>query len=566
MLEWSEFVEKLKDDINRYCKQNKINFDESISYLKSFIEKEDNYSEKGLNESFILNFIKIYDSSIDINDKRNCIDRLTRYEPFLRKICFMRFPDKISEIENLCAAELIKRLELIEDKNFWDKNNNDYPSNSFAHHLFIMYMAKNSSSHHWEKLNERELYEMRYTIAIFYIEVISKLQNILRAASCLPEETVEYYARYIDKNGIPYGIRKLTEEQVKHKNSSYKFIIKEKQLKKIIHINSLGNPYEYDGTFSDPVIQEISYLDENTIKIKCTNSTGKKINLIKEYKRDSDTGLFNRLNYYKGDSNSSYHLLNDELNQYLQGFNVSHTNSYKANISSIKLERNKDGFVIKERFLRYHGENILQSDKDNNYGYEYEINTNGLITKKFFLDKNGKKKKCAKGICFEEIKYNSLFEKEEVSIHNRYKDSKYIYKYDDFGNLVQSTVFSGNKRTKKLKLIYNSLGQRTGQYFFNENGLPDYCYLHFHRDVRTYDENGYFASAELYGINKNEKVIGDINGSKCWKIVSTCNNFGFETSEEYYDCDGNPILGNAGSFRIEYDYDEAGNKIEERYY
>ena len=567
MLDWEVFVNKINEDINNYCKQNSINLEECLKYLKSFVELNEQNADEGLRESFIPNLLKIYDSNLDIHDKRNCIDRLTRYEPFLRKLCFLKSPDNASEIKNLSAIPLLKKLNLIEnDFDLENKDNKHYPTDSFNYHLIIMYNSKNDSSHRWENLNEREIYDMRFTISIFYIEVINRSQNILRKVSCLPEETIEYYARYVDKNGIPYGIRKLTDTQVRCKNSSYKFIFKDKKLVTVVHINSLNNPYETDGTFLDPVIQRILYIDDNTIKIECTNSTGRKINFIKEFKKDLDSGTFDTLYYYKGDANSSYHLLNTEFAQYLQGFNIKNINSFKANISGYRIKRNSSGFVIREQFLKYHGENILQSNKENNYGYEYEVNAEGLYLKKYYLDKDGKRKKCNKGLCVENYKYNSLNEVEEVSIVNKKGELTYIYKYDDVGNLLQLSSFLNKKRNSKLKLVYNSIGERIEQQVFNGDGMPDYCEYHFHRDIRTYDKNGYFASAELYGANKTDKVIGCINGAYCWRIVSKFNEFGFEESEEYFDCDGNPTLGHSGSAKIEYDYDSAGNLVEERYY
>ena len=103
MLDWEVFVNKINEDINNYCKQNSINLEECLKYLKSFVELNEQNADEGLRESFIPNLLKIYDSNLDIHDKRNCIDRLTRYEPFLRKLCFLKSPDNASEIKNLSA-------------------------------------------------------------------------------------------------------------------------------------------------------------------------------------------------------------------------------------------------------------------------------------------------------------------------------------------------------------------------------------------------------------------------------------------------------------------------------
>jgi len=565
MLEMNEFIKGLSDDIKEYCEHNKINFEECIRYLQSFIEIKNDKDDEGLSEAFFYNFKNIYDSEVSLDDKRNCLDRLIRYEPFLKKICFMKFPENKKEINNLSGETLIKKLELV-DKDFnLNCKENNYESNSFKYHLITVYQLKNDTSHRWKYFNERELYAIRYTVSIFYIEVINRVQNILRKSVCLPNETIEYYAKYTDKNGIPYGIKKLTFEQVKRRFHSYKFIISNKKLVKVIHINSTGNPCGTDGTFDDPVVQEIKYPDDNTIRIECTNSTGKKINFIKEYKRNFNQPNFDRVNFYQGDNSSSFHLLNNEIDRYLQRFNDESFDSSKADISGYRIKRNSEGFIIRAEFLRYHGEDIRQSDKNDNFGFEYEVNHHGLTEKQFFLDNNGKRKKGPTGIWCVIKKYNDRLELEEVTTQNNDGKRKVICKYDDVGNILHQIHFVQNKKHFIIKYSYNFAGHLIERSYFNGKEKPTYHIGNYHRVVFNYDENSYHSSQEFYGVNKNDKVMGDVNGAKCWKVLYKYNEFGYLLSESYYDCNENLLLGSTGTAKIEYIYDIAGNKIEEKY-
>ena len=59
MLDWEVFVNKINEDINNYCKQNSINLEECLKYLKSFVELNEQNADEGLRESFIPNLLKI---------------------------------------------------------------------------------------------------------------------------------------------------------------------------------------------------------------------------------------------------------------------------------------------------------------------------------------------------------------------------------------------------------------------------------------------------------------------------------------------------------------------------
>ena len=51
MLDWEVFVNKINEDINNYCKQNSINLEECLKYLKSFVELNEQNADEGLRES-----------------------------------------------------------------------------------------------------------------------------------------------------------------------------------------------------------------------------------------------------------------------------------------------------------------------------------------------------------------------------------------------------------------------------------------------------------------------------------------------------------------------------------
>lgn len=373
---------------------------------------------------------------------------------------------------------------------------------------------------------------------------------------------VEYYETWVDKNGIPFGIGKLTPEQVAQRCDSYKFVIKNGQIDKVVHINSLGNPVENSGTFENPVIQEIAYLDDKTIKIRCINILGS-IKYIKEYKKIN--GVFNRLNFYKGSESCAFHLFSNSLQQsFFNPFDLENT---KAEISSYKFERDFNGFITKKTYLRFHGENYEQSDSNGIYGEEYVLAPSGQICEKRFLGKNGRRIQNNR----EKFSYNNDYECiEKIRFGNDGIQSSKKIKYDEFGNKIEEIFYDSNsKKINILKYKYNKLGQPIEILSLDGNKNPFFTENFAPLTRFTYDENGYQSSMSFYEISGEPiiyKIDTNIDHAFCHKICIECDENGLIKKVSYFDINGEPFDRGDGTSIITHEYDDKGNIIEDQYF
>ena len=87
-------------------------------------------------------------------------------------------------------------------------------------------------------------------------------------------EKVSYYADFVDKWGVPTGIIPLTEEQVAHRQGSYRFVSKQGKTRRVEYVNSHGLILkEGDNMHSDymiyytfvPVNMKISYRENGRV-------------------------------------------------------------------------------------------------------------------------------------------------------------------------------------------------------------------------------------------------------------------------------------------------------------
>ena len=90
----------------------------------------------------------------------------------------------------------------------------------------------------------------------------------------------------MDKWGVPTGIIPLTEEQVAHRQGSYRFVSRQGKTRRVEYVNSHGLILRNDGMHSDyrilglhvPVNMKISYRESGRVSnIACFNEKNKRI-------------------------------------------------------------------------------------------------------------------------------------------------------------------------------------------------------------------------------------------------------------------------------------------------
>ncbi|MBQ0052479.1 MAG: TIR domain-containing protein [Treponema sp.] len=405
----------------------------------------------------------------------------------------------------------------------------------------------------------------------------------------------KYFKDYVDRNAIPLGICELTNGDWE-KTPHYKFVFREDLLYEVRYENGNGTliPH-FEQDEADKIIDSIFHYDEkgNLLNIEDRDRYGNTI-CIKEFKKN-----YCVINFCDKNENSklyagSFFTPEDD------GFNAGNK---KSNIRSIHLVRDENGFVIKESFHKYHNEFFPVSNNDGFYAIEYERNSNGLITKKWYLDRDGKRCKSkygSAGINYEydkngfkikeiwvdenrnpvinlngyairTIKYDpvgnvlerTFYDENNKSIENNEGNNRVKKEYDKNGNCVK-TVFFGTYDLgySKYECTYDDKGNLTEIKYFDPNG--NLCSTALGNAIRRskFDENNNEIERSFYGTN-GEPIIVDSGYSK-WQKKYDKRGFAIETS--YFGIDDRFVLISDGYAKRTAKHDEEGNGTELAYF
>lgn len=383
-------------------------------------------------------------------------------------------------------------------------------------------------------------------------------------------DSFEYFTNYVDKNGLPFGIKRISVAEVAERESSYRFTYSNNQLIKVEHINAKGWPLEGEETAEDPAVQIISYPDSNTIKIQCKTQTGK-TKYIKELKKYHEN--FNRINFLSPDESYGYYLGKNALDfAYMSPSDVAS----KAQIRGYLLERNEAGYITREKFVRFQNSQEYQADKNGIYGHEYDVHENGLPYAEFYIGKDNERIEAdgTGGVLYSYDKNWFVIEERFILLdgnpaNNHQGFGKVKFQHDKYGNITKIVLLDKDNN----KLLFNTLKYKKGllveNIFFDKNGKEYMSNENFAKEIFEYTEQGYVSRRSTFD-EKNRPILArseSENGSIYASAEFLRNEKGLITEERYYDTDGFPYPGAYGNGTevIKYTYDAEGNNTGEIY-
>jgi hypothetical protein len=455
-----------------------------------------------------------------------------------------------------------------------------------------------------------KLLNLRFDVLWDRFRIAQKKQRLISAATgllCLAalcwvlnyfSTKNEYYADYTDRWGIPEGIVKLNEAQVKKRNTHYRFEKSQGKLRRVVYANSAGTPIEHENIeYSDrPSIQEFKYEDGELYKTIIKNAKNKTIAAY-------FWGGYNVIDI-KDEKGISGAILND--NNYTamssDAFTFRRSN---AVIKRFKLERNDEGYITRREFMRNNGDDDEKARNiDGILGIDYEYN--------YVLDKYCRPVKIrylgssdAVGVTGKEYEYDgygniykvTYFGEDDEHILNKLGWSTAVYEFDPNGNISSEYYLDNNGKPclniynyAKITYIYDELGNIKEKTFFN---IADNSYNLIYKGVYKYNKHGnitdetYFGfdfklCLDDYGINytkveykydkrgnMTEAAYFDPNydepdNQNIVRIIYIFDERGKITEEAHFDPDGNPV--GFGYAKVKYKYDDQGNIIEEAFF
>ena len=345
---------------------------------------------------------------------------------------------------------------------------------------------------------------------------------------------IEYYADYGDSFGLPYGIFPLAEKQTKSRSSHYRFIYRgrrrlfgERLLREVIHCNSARTPTDPERRVKGddlPTWSKINYdSDLGLLYIDICEKNGR----LRERREFSGRGK-TVIDFKTKDRDD---VLVGAFQRAASG------SGSKAEIRRWRIQRDeRTGRPLKILFFRNDVVTLPSRNADGFFGYEFEYDRLGRVTRRYYLDENGEHMMLKNGTAA------------TVYMYCEYGISS-IGNSDNSGKLMEQTVFGYDADGNVCKIVNCMDGRRTFR-----NGFAE--------EYDKYDERG----------NLVERVYFGIDGKPCMrkdgfaKIEYKYDDCGNIVEVAYFGTDGKPCLHKDGFAKVTASYDERGNLIEQAYF
>ena len=433
--------------------------------------------------------------------------------------------------------------------------------------------------------------------------------------------TYEYFADYVDCNGVPKGILPLNKEQIEKRRRLYRFEKRripfgepgswQWRLAKVAFVNSAGTVQE--DTVSEKrkrySIQEIEYskISGAVIRINYCNRNGK---IVLRHDLSERNGIPASLADFKVEQEEKGSGFINANTTYILSDNSLGTQ--KANITRYAYKRNEQGYIIE---CTYHSNNDADlsrsavSDADGIFGMRYTLDSLGRQVKIEYLGIDDEPCSTKQGVAGKLYEYdcygnickatyinikgepilNQLMWAQCISIADNSgniieescfgidgkpcldKDgaAKYTLKYDERGNYIEKACFGTDEKpclnkygVAKATLKYDERGNNIEQACFGTDGKPCLSKYGVAKYTLKYDERGNRIEQACFGTDG--KPCLDKNGVA--KYTEKYDERGNSIETAYFGTDGKPCLDKYGVAKYTFKYDERGNRIEQSYY
>ena len=385
---------------------------------------------------------------------------------------------------------------------------------------------------------------------------------------------IRYYKDYAEVWAVPEGIGRLTENEMSHREETYRFEYRQHKLLRVSLVNGFGKVVDHsdsEGANSRYSDVQFFYTADGKINYKIiSDKCGKVL-----YKMD-----------YDGELNTVTFRLNDKYGteMYLSANTTDLTNSSsilesRSSISRYLLQFDSNGYLTR---INYVGQgNVPRGDADNVYGLEYEYDNKGRITVERFLGADNKITCNKIGLAIKEFDYDeedncikaSYFNTEHQASDDGNGACVYKYEHDQYGNRISQTHWTADDKPTVLKgtgvfgvkSIYDEHGCNIRTEFIDKDGKLAFCSQGYSVTVYEFDENG-FETKRYFLDDKDKKVVAQYDNDAVGMVVTKNNEHGQSLETSFYDEFGNKIETSTGFHKSVMKYDTLGNEISRQFF
>ena len=338
-------------------------------------------------------------------------------------------------------------------------------------------------------------------------------------------EKISYYADFVDKWGVPTGIIPLTEEQVAHRQGSYRFVSKQGKIRRVEHVNSHGlildgvvrhSDYHIYGHYV-PDNMEINYHENGSVSnIACFDKRNARIFDLR-FSKEGKSFLM-------------------EIRPRKKEWEKNFGELAESKVRMYSITRDSSGFISRMMYRNAQGYPVW--DKKKSFGEAYTRNSRGQILSEIRLDKSGRQME-------DDLKYENV--------------------YDSLGYLQERSRTRKNeeKRNRVKRYSYDDWGNLISERNYDDDGNPQYDEDGIFEEKYEYDDFGNVVKIAKFDANK-ELICG--KGSRIAYTLMDYNEKGLEIKKSAYGIDGEPVMTEDGWFTISREYDDKGRPIKENYW
>ncbi len=378
---------------------------------------------------------------------------------------------------------------------------------------------------------------------------------------------ISYYKDYVEQWGVPQGVGKLSENEMKHREASYRFEYSKRKLRRMSLVNCYGNVVEHHDSehmerYSDMLL---FYNDNDNISyVKILDKSGK-ILYKKSYNDKRNTVIFQ----YDDENSTEFVLAATTLELFKNPFAGGES---KGKITRYLLTYDNNGYVQKQEYASFF--NTKVGDADGIYARVYERDEKGRVIEERYLGHDGKPKGNKKGLGIRRHKYSEkddwyetaylTYDGQESTDGNGVPVVK--IDVDEYGNRIKETYLNGDGvpvlRTDCNAAGFNYVRDEHGlcveMSYFDVDGNLCYSSDGIAGVFQAYDENGYVSELTCFG-DKKEKCISNAG----WSFQEIKNDsVGNVLKVWFYDAQKKLVETSNGYAGIAMKYDNQGNQIE----
>lgn len=394
---------------------------------------------------------------------------------------------------------------------------------------------------------------------------------------------VEYYADWVDKNGVPHGIIQLSSKQVSKKNNSYKF-----EYKRI--------PFGEVGTWS-----------WRLISVKYINSAGTIIepNLLRNrfsimnidyYKNSGDVSQIKFLNrqnrtlfshkFTSPDENHIACIVDIEKSIEERGVGFAGSDMLEAQVSQenySKINRyvylRSNGFIVRQSFHHgnsYETDSTMTSDSNGIFGKQMTLDSLGRCVQIEYLNIDGKVVHDKQGISRVKYKYDNWSNIAHISywgIDGNLRKCREGWaikesESDENGNIILIKYLNEQKMpcteahgVSICSNEYDNKGNIINQSYFDTMGEPTNRTGGYSKVSRLYDKYG--RVSEQWYKDKNDSLV--ICKDNYAGAIVKCDKNGNRIEIRYYNTNRELCLSKDGVAILKQEFDNKGNLIGQTY-